>query len=269
MQDVQTFIFVCYNLRPSDLLAMVCVCKYFKNVLDENINPLAEEIWRNSRNSFTIFRDKEPPSGMNQQTFTRLLTFEKGCQFCKNKEKTLTIYWIPGVRSCQDCMFPRIISSDILESTFKIDNEVLGIILPVTPSIDLPKSLNKHTHYWIDHVKNVIAFLMNADDNMRRALNNLRKDVGKKYEEVRNYEKWMFNLRQSYLGGQDDLFSRLHAEINKETLSMMQEDHEYKKFMTEVENNPFLDWRQYKSRILQITQRIENNSNPLLNVQGK
>ncbi|CAG8767984.1 11099_t:CDS:1, partial [Dentiscutata heterogama] len=44
-------------------------------------------------------------SGMSQQTFARLLTFEKGCQFCKTEEKLLTIYWIPGVHSCNDCMF--------------------------------------------------------------------------------------------------------------------------------------------------------------------
>ncbi|CAG8741677.1 460_t:CDS:2 [Dentiscutata erythropus] len=257
MLDLETFIFVCYNLRPSDLLSLVCVCKTFKSILDENINPLAEEIWRNSRIKFTTFRDMEPPSGMNQHTFTRLLTFEKGCQFCKTKEKALTIYWIPGVRSCRDCMFPRV--SHILGSTFKIDNEVLGLILPVTPSIDLPES--KHTHYWIDHVKNVIAFLMNADDNMRRALNNLRKDVGNKYKETKNYEKWMFNLRQFYLRGQDDHFSRLHAEINRETLFKMQEDYEYKKLKTEIQCNPFLvqDWQQYKSRILQIAQRIDRN----------
>ncbi|CAG8812899.1 4400_t:CDS:1 [Dentiscutata erythropus] len=102
---------------------------------------------------------------------------------------------------------------------------------------------------------------MNADDNMRRALNNLRKDVGRKYKETKNYEKWMFNLRQFYLRGQDDLFSRLHAEINREILFKLQEDYEYKKLKIEVQCNPFLvqDWQKYKSRILQIAQRIDRN----------
>ncbi|CAG8661449.1 905_t:CDS:2, partial [Dentiscutata erythropus] len=79
--------------------------------------------------------DREPPSGMDQQAFARLLTFEKAP----------------------------------------------GLIVPVTPSIDLPES----PHYWIDHVKNTIAFFMNADDdNKRCALNSLREDVGNKYEEA-------------------------------------------------------------------------------------
>ncbi|CAG8588252.1 22150_t:CDS:2 [Dentiscutata erythropus] len=268
MQDVnaETLIFVCYNLRPSDLLAMVCVCKYFKGVLDENVNPLAAEIWKNSRIKFTIFREMEPPSSMNQKTFTRLLTFEKGCQFCKNKEKPLAIYWIPGVRSCKDCMVPRIISSHILGSTFKIDDEVLELIVPVTQcmdlsrsirNMDLPRSIRKHTHYWNDHVKNVIAYLMNADDNMRRELNDLKKEVEKKREEAQNYENWMINLRQSYLREQEEIFFRLHVGLNKEILTMMKEDYEYKKFKTEVENNPYLDWQQYTSRIDPIVRRIE------------
>ncbi|CAG8725574.1 7076_t:CDS:1 [Dentiscutata erythropus] len=131
-----------------------------------------------------------------------------------------------------------------------IDNEALGLIVP---SIDLPES----PHYWIDHVK---AFFMNADDNKQCALNSLREDVGKKYEETQNYENWMFNLHQIYLG----LFSRFHAEIDEETLFKMQEyyDYEYKKLKIEIESNPFLvqDWQQYyKSRILQIAQRIYNN----------
>ncbi|CAG8725582.1 7077_t:CDS:2, partial [Dentiscutata erythropus] len=253
MQDEKIFKFICYNLQPSDLLAMVCVCKYFKNILDESINPLAEEIWRNSRIRFTVFQDKEPPSEMNQQTFARLLTFEKGCQFCKTKEKPLTIYWIPGVRSCQNCMLSR--ASEILKLKFKIDNEILGLIVPVTPSVDLPESRHKLTYYWIDYVKNVDAFYKSANDNMRRAL---REDVEKKYKEAQHYEKWMLNLRQSYLIKRYNSFLKLHAKINKETLSMMQKDHEYKRLKTEVQSNPFLalDLQQYKSRILQIAQKI-------------
>ncbi|CAG8609684.1 3753_t:CDS:2, partial [Dentiscutata heterogama] len=254
MQDVQTIIFVCYNLPPSDLLAMVCVCKYFKNILDESINPLAKEIWRNSRISFTIFQNKEPPSGMSQQNFARLLTFEKGCQFCKTKEKPLTIYWIPGVRSCSDCMFPKTSSFDILRPIFMIDDEILGLIVPVTPSIDLSES----PHYWNDHVKNTIAFFMNADDNKRRALNSLREYVRTKYNEAQNYAKWMFNLRKIYLLG---LFSRIHGEISDETLFKMREYYEYRNLKIEIKYNPFLvqDWQQYKSRILQIAQGIDMN----------
>ncbi|CAG8742682.1 26727_t:CDS:2 [Dentiscutata erythropus] len=84
----------------------------------------------------------------------------------------------------------------ILESTFEIDNEVFELILPVTSSIDLPDA-----------------------DNMRRALNSLIKDVGKKYKEAQDYEEWM---SQTYLS---ELFSRFYAEFNEETLFKMQEDY--------------------------------------------
>ncbi|CAG8791919.1 16331_t:CDS:2, partial [Dentiscutata erythropus] len=73
--------------------------------------------------------------------------------------------------------------------------------------------------------------------------------------EVQDYEEWMSNLRQTYLS---DLFSRFHAEINEETLFKVQEEYEYKNLNTEVQNFLVQDWQQYKSRILQIAQRIDN-----------
>ncbi|CAG8734618.1 2434_t:CDS:2, partial [Dentiscutata erythropus] len=163
-------------------------CAKISKIFRQSINPLAEEIWRNSRIRFTIFRDKD----------TRLLTFEKGCQFVNFIETIDNLF--PS--------FPR-----VFRSTFMSDNEFLGLILPVTPSI----GLSEPPHYWIDHVKDAIMFFY---DNMRPALNGLREDVGTKCKEDQNYEKWMFNLRQIYLLGH---FSRIHAEINDETLFKMQD----------------------------------------------
>ncbi|CAG8793670.1 10186_t:CDS:2, partial [Dentiscutata erythropus] len=50
--------------------------------------------------------------------------------------------------------------SDILGSTFMIDNEVLGLIVPVTPSIGLSES----SHYWIDYVKDTVTIHTEIND---------------------------------------------------------------------------------------------------------
>ncbi|CAG8459990.1 8838_t:CDS:2 [Scutellospora calospora] len=248
MQDnisTKMFMSICYNLRPSDLLAMACVCKDFKNILDENINPLAGEIWCISRNRFTIFKDKDPPLGINQQTFARLLTFKNGCQFCKTDERTPTVYWVPGVRSCRDY-------------TFKLDNEILGLIVPVIPELNLPVTKNKLSYYWVSHVKNTIAFLMDADANTRLKLNNLRINIENIYKEAQHYHEWTNNLYQSQVRDQGLLFERLLADFDKETSLMLQNDKEYKKLVSMIRSNPFLleDWQKYKIRIFQIVQRI-------------
>ncbi|CAG8692054.1 10708_t:CDS:2, partial [Dentiscutata erythropus] len=140
-----------------------------------------------------------------------------------------------------------------------MSHEFLDLVkfLPVIPSIDLQGSRNKHTHYWIGHVKSVIAFFMNADDNMRHTLNSLRKDVGKKYKEAQDYEEWVSNLRQTYLS---ELFSRFQLKLMKELYS------KYKKIMnieilnTKVQNFLIQSWEQYKTEISQIVQRMDEES---------
>ncbi|CAG8770609.1 1009_t:CDS:2, partial [Dentiscutata erythropus] len=107
--------------------------------------------------------------------------------------------------------------SDALEYAFKLNNEVLGLILPVTILTE---------YYWVEHVKNTIAFLMDADNNKR---------------------------------------CEFHAEINE---GEMEKDYEYK--ILEYEINPFsgLPYKQYKSRILQITQRINRDLVPSTNISA-
>ncbi|CAG8732259.1 hypothetical protein C2G38_2226062 [Gigaspora rosea] len=265
MQDnisVKMFMSICYNLQPSDLLVLACVCRYFKNMLDERINPLAGEMWCNSRNQFTIFKDMDPPAGMNQQTFARLLTFKNGCQFCKTKEKTPTIYWIPGVRSCRDCMLQRAFGFHLFQDTFKVDNEILELISPVTPDIYLSDAQGVSKYYWISHVKNTIAFFMNADDNTRSALNDLRENIEIISKEAQHYHEWTNKLFQSQVRDQGILFERLLAEINSkldcETFFKLQNDLSYQNLLLKIQVNPFLlhNWQNYKTKILQIIQRI-------------
>ncbi|CAG8672176.1 7582_t:CDS:2, partial [Dentiscutata heterogama] len=265
MQDnisVKMFISICYNLQPSDLLALACVCKDFKNMLDEHINPLAGEIWCNSRNQFTIFKDKDPPARMNQQTFSRLLTFQNGCQFCKTKEKTPIIYWIPGVRSCRDCMLQRAFSFNVFRDTFNVDNEILGFIAPIIPDIYLPDVQSESKYYWISHVKNTIAFFMDADDDTRSALNDLRGDIEIISKEAQHYHEWTNQLYQSQVKDQGILFERLLTEIGHkldyETSFKLQNDKGYQNLVLKIQTNPFLlhDWQNYKIKILQIVQKI-------------
>ncbi|CAG8734589.1 2431_t:CDS:2 [Dentiscutata erythropus] len=99
-----------------------------------------------------------------------------------------------------------------------IDNEVLGLIVPLTPSIDL----SEPPHYWIDHVKNVIAFFMKANDDKRRAI---------------------------------------HAEINDETLFKIRGDYEYNELEHEIKRDFFLvqGYLYCDSRILQAAQRFDMN----------
>ncbi|CAG8668026.1 10279_t:CDS:2, partial [Racocetra fulgida] len=213
----------------------------FKNMLDENINPLAGEIWSNSRDRFTIFKDKDPPTGMNQQTFARLLTFKNGCQFCKTEERTPTVYWVPD--------------------SFNVDNEILGLIVPVTPNIYLSDARDESTYYWISHVKGTIAFFMNADDNTRSELNRLRENVGIISKEAQHYHEWTNSLYQSQIRDQKILFERFLSEIKIETLFKLQRDEDYQRLVLKIQTNPFLfqDWQKYKARILQIVQKNSCN----------
>ncbi|CAG8698960.1 17023_t:CDS:1, partial [Racocetra fulgida] len=74
--------------------------------------------------------------------------------------------------------------SSAFRNNFKLDDEILGLIAPITPTIDSP---DEPKHYWISHVKNAVAFFMEADDNVRRMLNHLREDVENTHKEAQNY----------------------------------------------------------------------------------
>jgi len=110
MQDnitYEMFINICYHLPPKDLLMLACVCKHFRNMLDGNILPISWDIWKTSRERFTPFKDMDPPKGLNEQKFSRLLYFENGCEFCKRKDKRIQVYWVACIRSCKECLHKR------------------------------------------------------------------------------------------------------------------------------------------------------------------
>ncbi|KAF0388121.1 hypothetical protein F8M41_011123 [Gigaspora margarita] len=137
--------------------------------------------------------------------------------------------------------------------------EILELIVPVTPNIELPNSEIKLTYYWIEHVKNVITFFMKSNDNIQHTLNNLKIEARNNYNEAKDYEDWMHNLHDIYLKRQDDLFRRLNTEISEDSYFRLQRDPEYERLKIEIQCNPFFliqDWPNYKSKILQILDRI-------------
>ncbi|CAG8451213.1 5814_t:CDS:2 [Acaulospora colombiana] len=149
MQDnisLEIFVNICYHLPPQDLLTLACVCKNFNNMLNGNLFPICSEIWKSSRERFTIFKDMDPPRGMSQQQFVRLLNFERGCEFCKNKSN-IQIYWPANVRACKPCILEKAKTHQELEEEFFIDRRVLNILSHLIPCPD--DNGRSHYYYWL------------------------------------------------------------------------------------------------------------------------
>ncbi|RHZ75979.1 hypothetical protein Glove_208g23 [Diversispora epigaea] len=144
------FINICYHLPPSDLLMLSCVCKHFTNMLNEQLFPTSSEIWKSSRERFTFFKNIKCPPGMTEFHLTKLLNFANGCQMCKNKNITVTIFWIARVRACDKCILTKAKSRNfLLKGNYNITNETLSIIPPLVPCPDDKIDLN---FYWVPHV---------------------------------------------------------------------------------------------------------------------
>nr|CAG8545018.1 15556_t:CDS:2 [Entrophospora candida] len=95
---------ICYYLSPQDISMLTCVCKHFKIMLGEKYFPMARIIWKHSRETFTPFKHMGPPFDLTEKQFAMILNFQKGCQICKRKDKTIQIYWVGFIRSCKDCL---------------------------------------------------------------------------------------------------------------------------------------------------------------------
>ncbi|CAJ0840931.1 373_t:CDS:2, partial [Entrophospora sp. SA101] len=95
---------ICYYLSPQDISMLMCVCKHFKIMLGEKYFPMARIIWKHSRETFTPFKHMDPPFDLTEKQFAMILNFQKGCQICKRKDKTIQIYWVDFIRSCKDCL---------------------------------------------------------------------------------------------------------------------------------------------------------------------
>ncbi|CAG8734426.1 14705_t:CDS:2, partial [Racocetra fulgida] len=119
MQDnisFEVFVNICDHLPPQDLLMLSCVCKNFANMLDADIFAISSEIWKSSREHFTVFKDMDPPKGMSQKRFAQLLNFGKEYEFqidksiidgipplvpCPDDGGKTQYYWLPHVTSVQ------------------------------------------------------------------------------------------------------------------------------------------------------------------------
>ncbi|CAG8658278.1 8060_t:CDS:2 [Cetraspora pellucida] len=139
MQDnisFEIFVNICDHLPPQDLLMLSCVCKNFANMLDADIFAISSDIWKSSREHFTVFKDMDPPKGMSQKRFAQLLNFGKGCEICKSKEKNVQIYW------------PAFVSALQLEYEYQIDKSTIDHIPPLVPC---PDDGGKTQYYWLPH----------------------------------------------------------------------------------------------------------------------
>ncbi|KAF0370525.1 f-box domain contaning protein [Gigaspora margarita] len=151
MQDnisLEVFVNICDHLPPQDLLMLSCVCKNFANMLNADIFSISSDIWKSSREHFTVFKDMDPPKGMSQKRFVQLLNFGKGCEICKSKEKKVQIYWPAFVRSCKDCIFEKAKSALQLEYEHQIDKNIIDGTPPLVPC---PDDGGKTQYYWLPH----------------------------------------------------------------------------------------------------------------------
>ncbi|GES99596.1 hypothetical protein GLOIN_2v1541855 [Rhizophagus clarus] len=118
-------------------------------MLDGNILPISWDIWKTSRERFTPFKDMDPPKGLNEQKFARLLNFDNGCEFCKSKNKRTQIYWVACVRSCKECLQKRAKRRQELEVEWKIESEVFTGTPHIVPC---PDDDGQTQYYWVPHI---------------------------------------------------------------------------------------------------------------------
>ncbi|CAB5178235.1 unnamed protein product [Rhizophagus irregularis] len=107
------------------------------------------DIWKTSRERFTPFKDMDPPKGLSEQKFSRLLNFENGCEFCKSKDKRIQIYWVACVRSCKECLQKRAKRRQELEVEWKIESEVFTGTPHIVPC---PDDDGQTQYYWVPHI---------------------------------------------------------------------------------------------------------------------
>ncbi|CAG8730367.1 19154_t:CDS:2 [Cetraspora pellucida] len=99
----EIFIQICAHLLPKDLASLLRVCKQLYNELSI-VEPSStiQKIWKQSRLRFMPLRILDPPKGMSEQEYIKLL-IEKKCSLCGKKSRKSKIYWDVKVRACESC----------------------------------------------------------------------------------------------------------------------------------------------------------------------
>ncbi|CAG8778291.1 5351_t:CDS:2 [Gigaspora margarita] len=141
----ETFLQICKNLSPADLLSLSKTCKLFYNDLCCEDSLTIQDIWRQSRYSFMPYRKLVPPEGMSERQYVRFL-LENKCHICGRKSKSTKIYWERKLRCCAGCLETRMIRCD----NYKIDSQdVEPIILQI---LHCRWDRNGTRVYWKDQI---------------------------------------------------------------------------------------------------------------------
>ncbi|CAG8494524.1 3696_t:CDS:2, partial [Scutellospora calospora] len=237
MQDnisFEVFVNICDHLPPQDLFMLACVCKNFANMLNADLFPISSDIWKSSRERFTVFRDMIPPKGMSQKRFAQLLNFEKGCEVCKSKEKNVQIYWPAFVRSCKDCILERAKSAFELEQVHKIDMSIINNIPPLVPC---PDDRGRTQYYWLQHVISAQKRLQTNSDEPDLELGSNEDNIELHLAVTRRWNEKVI-LQQNKVQA---IVKELYEKKTLNTSEMFMNNPVIKNLMSKILINPFIE----------------------------
>ncbi|CAG8551388.1 703_t:CDS:2 [Acaulospora morrowiae] len=264
------FINICYHLPPSDLFRLACVCKRFNNLLDENVLPLSSEIWRLSRERLTPFDAMKCPPGMTEFQFARLLCFQNGCQICKNKKITVTIYWIARVRACMDCIFKKAKSRQfLLKGNYGFTDRILSVVPPLVPSPD--DEIDKN-FYWMTHaISAKIKYINMNKRKFKRWAENLKNENFFEFQQAIQYHELVKKVWNEKIHERELELKNTIQEVCSEVGTLCQIPLSLN-LMRNIRVNPFIvpDWSSYRKKLIKIvSQDTFNSTSSVDNVNSK
>ncbi|CAG8436158.1 9485_t:CDS:2 [Diversispora eburnea] len=106
---------ICKYLEPSDLFALSGVCKNLRTLLLDIELPQIQELWQKSREEFSPFLSLPPPQGMTEQEYFQLNDLSRGCQFCGQRKRWVSVEWAFRVRTCEECCVVRFVKRPTID----------------------------------------------------------------------------------------------------------------------------------------------------------
>ncbi|RIA99468.1 hypothetical protein C1645_811505 [Glomus cerebriforme] len=134
------------HLSPYELFLLRETCVRFNKFLDAPKSSTTREIWRNSRKE-CLKDETNPPKGMSEREYVKLLYYKEYCQFCGYKNM-VKIYWQFKVRCCHECLIKNTISLKELLTDCGDIPEGLIITIPYT-------YINNSYYFW----KNTLNYI--------------------------------------------------------------------------------------------------------------
>ncbi|CAG8603858.1 7828_t:CDS:2 [Ambispora gerdemannii] len=94
-----------------------------------------------------------PPVGMSEQDYQELIKGD-GCQLCDDENGyRVKIYWNARIRCCFDCLRKNIISEATLRDTWDIPEDLINILVPLTPQDIFKDGIR---YYWAHSISDYI-----------------------------------------------------------------------------------------------------------------